>query len=700
MQVLVALAQARPTVVSRDKLVEQCWEGRIVGDDSLNRCILALRHLAEEFDPKPFTIDTVPRIGHRLVENVPEGCSATPQPANTRPWLLVLLLVSLLAAVGLFAWQQRVVEPEPVSIAVLPFRNLSNGDPYFAEGVSEEILNQLAREPAFRVAGRAFAAQLDEASNPREVGRKLGVDYVLEGSVRSGQGRVRINASLVKTGDGMRLWSETYDRKLEDVLAIQTAIGEAVANGLSLRLVHSGIRGTRPINGEAYALYLNARGLLRSQSPQVGSDAVTLLQQAIRLDPNFAPAWSSLAEAMQLKEKANGADALINILPRAQAAARKALQLDPNLAQAHGVLGTLVPAREAGMHLRRAAKLDPRSGEGLIWLSEANYVSGDYAGWLTALRRAHDIDPLWPFPLRALIDVSSVMADRPATEAIVRRGFPDDPMVQQFALGRVAWTYGDYSEAARRWSIVASEPGSRFAPSAQLSLDDLKFMLNLSSTRPSRPPTPRPGRIRWGPSIWMTAPPSPTEWQNRNRSAAAALVNLDENIVAAKLMLNAGRARELAATYDSPTGLLNVRRGEPLSVCLEEAAISAVALRDAGRGDEADALLREADGVLQILFRGSQVPSWLYWEAASVWALQGKTGAAVEALERSLQRGWVHGRRGDLPNLKDEPAVRSLRGDPRFKAVLARYEAHFSRERQETVRDLNLPVRIASSPSA
>ncbi len=190
----------------------------------------------------------------------------------------------------------------------------------------------------------------------------------------------------------------------------------------------------------------------------------------------------------------------------------------------------------------------------------------------------------------------------------------------------------------------------------------------------------------------MTAPPSPVEWRNRNRSAAAALVNLDENIVAAKLMLNAGRARELAATYYSPTGLLNVRQGEPLAVCLEEAAIAALALRNVGRTREADALLRQADEVLRTLYRRGPVPAWLHREAASVWALQGKTGSAVEALERSLRRGWGHGRRGDLPNLEDEPAMRPLRGDRRFQAVLAKYKAHYAREREETARALKLSV--------
>lgn len=151
MQVLVALAKARPSVLSRDRLSELCWEGRAVGDDALNRCILALRHLAQDFSPPPFAIETVPRVGHRLVENGANGTvvgTKVAVPGSLRWRLAAALLAFLLAAAGMFLWQQRNAEPDPASIAVLPFRNLSGADSYFAEGVGEEIMAQLAREPA------------------------------------------------------------------------------------------------------------------------------------------------------------------------------------------------------------------------------------------------------------------------------------------------------------------------------------------------------------------------------------------------------------------------------------------------------------------------------------------------------------------------------------------------------------------------
>ena len=193
--------------------------------------------------------------------------------------------------------------------------------------------------------------------------------------------------------------------------------------------------------------------------------------------------------------------------------------------------------------------------------------------------------------------------------------------------------------------------------------------------------------------VWMTAPPSAAEWQRRNRSSAAELVYRDENVIAAKLMLRAGRARELVATYDSPTGLLGVRRGQPLGSCyLQNSALVALTLRTVGRRDEADAMLRQADAIIQAAYRRGQVPLWFDEDAAGIWALQGKVALAVSALNRALSRGSAHATRTDLPQLADEPALGGLRGNPAFEAVRAKYDAHFARERQEAAHALKNPL--------
>jgi hypothetical protein len=222
-------------------------------------------------------------------------------------------------------------------------------------------------------------------------------------------------------------------------------------------------------------------------------------------------------------------------------------------------------------------------------------------------------------------------------------------------------------------------------------LQDALFTLGLSKAWPSRPPLSSLEHARYPPRLWGSPRLSAADWRTRNRSAAAALIYHDENIVAAKRMLASGRARELIATYDSPTGLLGIKRGAPLGVSyIQSAALVALALRDVGRSDEASALLRQADVLLRSEYRRGPVPTWFDDDAAAVWALQGKSGEAVNALDRSLRRGWVHAGRTDLPSLDEEPVFRALRDDPGFRAMVAKYGAHYAKEREETVRALKI----------
>ena len=694
LQVLIALASVRPSVVSRDRLIEQCWDGRIVGDDALNRCIVALRHLAREFSPEPFAIETVPRGGYSLVERPARNPGGTGIAKTMLAFALVVSLL-MLGTLAYFRFGSERAEAAPASIAVLPFRNLSTGDSYFADGVGEEVLNTLSREPQFRVAGRASSGQFGKDPDVRDVARRLNVDYVLEGSVRSQGGRVRVNADLVRASDRVRLWSGSFDGTLNDIFVIQTAIGDGVATGLRRQLIHSPAKA-RPVNGEAYALYLNARGLLRTENPQSGQDAIPLLREAIRLDPSSARSWAGLADALYLDARTKGNDGLVAALPQAKAAARHALELDPYLAEAHGSLAELLgyETPEAFAHLRRAAALEIRTGEGQMWLSEGLVTSGQFADSIEALRRAHELDPLWPFPLRALIDDLAASGDRAAAEAMIKKAFPDDATVQDFAMARVARMVGDFSEAARRWSVVAKSE-SRWAVPSKLGLQEILFTLSLA--KDVREPSGRAliGGSRFVAAPPITAAPSASEWRKHSGSFEASLVFADENALAAKRMLREGRTRELVATYDGGVGLLRIRKGEsvrPLRV--RDAPIIALALREQGRFAEADDLLRRSDATIRTVYAYGKVPIFFDEDAAGVWATQGKTNLALGALERALGRGWLHVGHTDFPRLEDEPVFRSLRGNPRFEALLNKRAAHFAKERAETARALK--IRLSS----
>jgi hypothetical protein len=169
------------------------------------------------------------------------------------------------------------------------------------------------------------------------------------------------------------------------------------------------------------------------------------------------------------------------------------------------------------------------------------------------------------------------------------------------------------------------------------------------------------------------------------------LVYADQNATDAKLMLNAGRIAELLATYDSPTGLLRIRGGETVGALrIRDAAIVALALRQGGRVADADALLRRSDATISFVYAQGTVPTFFDEDAAGVWAVQGKSDLAINALDRAFRRGWLHMGHTDFPRLQDEPVFQSLRGNPRFEALLARHAAHFAKERAETARLLHI----------
>ena len=680
-QVLVALALARPTVISRERLIDQCWEGRIVGDDSIRRCIVALRHLAKEFSPEPFTIETVSRVGYCLIENGGDPPRERKAPVS-RTALCIAAGLALLVAVLGTAWLHfGRGAAEPASIAVLSFRNLSSGDRYFAEGVGEEILGQLSQEPRFRVAGRVSSSEFGDDPDIAQVADRLHVEYVLEGSVRTQRDRVRVNAALMRASDGMRLWSDTYDAKLDDIFSIQQQIGRSIAGALQRKLLHVPVlSGPLVTTGDAYKLYLTARGLIRTRNRHVTSTAANLLRDAINADPDYAPAWASLAEATSLEDPADPDEGLIELLPKAQEYARHALRLAPNLADAHRTLGTVLidgsPAAQA--EFRRAAALDPNSAENMIALGHAFANEGKFDRELEAYRRAAQLDPLWFRTTGAQGIALAERGRRSEAEAIARTGFRNDIHNQQILLGRIAWILGDYSEAARNWSIVATANSPRWSFRAKEDLQNVIAVLGLAKLPEQRAGMRR--RVR----LSIESPPPLALWQQHNRSAIAADVYKEENRVAAKQMLAAGEARELAAAYDGPVGLLGIRRGERLRVDqLSSVPVVALVIRSVGRTGEANRLLHDAGDALRDVYRHSATPFWFDADAAAIFATEGQNNQALTALERAMARGWMHAGSSDLPDIADEPAFRSLRDEPRFRQVRARLAAQHARERAE-----------------
>lgn len=294
------------------------------------------------------------------------------------------------------------------SIAVLPFADLSpDGDQeYFADGISEELLNVLAKVSGLKVAGRtssfAFKGRNEDL---REIGSVLDVAHILEGSVRSQGSKVRVTAQLIQVSDGFHLWSETYDGDLSDIFAVQDDIANRILLAMkSQRNVEQAptIAPVQRADVTAYGLFLEARDLIFTRDPEGMERALELLNQAIAIDASYAPAYASRAKALVLLSDRPGSYGTLpatDALPRAEADVERAVALDPELADAYAVRGLLNSdtgrADFAITNLRRAIELSPNSLDARNWLALALANDGRLRDVAAQLKTLVDIDPLY-----------------------------------------------------------------------------------------------------------------------------------------------------------------------------------------------------------------------------------------------------------------------------------------------------------------
>ncbi len=410
-ELLVILVQAAGRVLTREQLLQSLWPDTVVEEGSLTSHISMLRKALGNGPKGQDFIETLPKRGYRFVAPMKRVGSGPPDRGVDRAMLVVL-----------------------------PFENFTAGEryDYFSDGLTEEMITELARLSPERLGVIARTSAMQFKSTPKstaQIGNELGASHVLEGSVRRAGERVRITAQLIRVSDQSHLWAESYERGFHDVLEVQAEVSRAVAREIQIKLTpHERQRldpdKTRSINPQAYELYLRGRHYWNRRTEEGIRRSIECFEEALRHDPSLAAAYDGISDAHTMLA-CRGMTPAIESFHKAKAAARQAVRMQPELGEGYASLAhvRLHDWDWVGLEseFRRAVELDPGYAIAHYWYAEylmamgmsrealgrvqhsweldplnsvinasvgmIHYLARDYDGALTALRRGLEIDP-------------------------------------------------------------------------------------------------------------------------------------------------------------------------------------------------------------------------------------------------------------------------------------------------------------------
>ena len=410
-------------------------------------------------------------------EPLPTAAKRTFLAGRKIAWPLVAMAASLvLLASGWFFWTRYSdASAETPTIAVLPFADLSPGrdKAYFAEGVAEEILSVLARDPGLKVIGRSSSRQFqDSSSDLQGIRKSLGVTHVLEGSARTAGNELRMSVRLIDAADGSQVWAEDYQRQLSNVFAVQAEIGRAVAQRLSGSLSRR-VRdaGAQTTAADTYALYLAARAKMRERTAPALNQAMQLAKRVIAADPNYAPGHAIYAELLWLLSDQNyGSAPFDQVWPIARRHALRAIKLAPDQPEGYAALGIGPPPETAISALRKAIALDPSRSELRLWLAAVYLEVARNSEGLREHEAAVEMEPIWAPAVRNLANIHAASGRFDEAERIVRSFESRGGGRAQAALMRsqIAWMRGDLSESVRYTEIARRDQPELLSSSPNL----------------------------------------------------------------------------------------------------------------------------------------------------------------------------------------------------------------------------------------
>lgn len=427
MAVLVYLATRAGEVVTREELERDVWHGRTVGYDALTGCITKLRKILGDDSRNPRYIETISKRGYRLIapvsplqtdavappveipEHAPAGNDLPHRPH--RSWMAAVVAMLALAVVlgimiGTGLDRMAVEERGQPSIAVLPFNNLSNDamQDYFSDGITADITTALSNHSGlFVIAHPSAVRATDQGTDLIGTASALGVRYVLQGSVRRADSRLRVNAQLIDARTGIHLWAERYDRELKDVLDVQDEIAARIVGALEVKLTEEEKRRIArgyTVSVDAYDAFLRGQAAYARYTSEDNLQAQSHYRRAIELEPEFARAYSGLAMTLTADHRFGWNTPADAGLSQARDLARKAVELDGALPQARWVLGHvylyLREYRQAMEETKRAVQLNPNLAESYIVLASGHIFQGDAEAALPLVRKAMRLNPHYP----------------------------------------------------------------------------------------------------------------------------------------------------------------------------------------------------------------------------------------------------------------------------------------------------------------
>lgn len=569
--------------------------------------------------------------------------------------------------------------PPAKSIAVLPFVNMSEdaNNEYFSDGISEEILNALAKVNDLKVAGRtssfAFKGQNQDL---RVIGVALNVSHILEGSVRKAGNRVRVTAQLIKVDDGYHVWSENYDRELDDIFAIQDEISAAILDQLKAHLIGSETVAVARTDSQAYDLYLLAGQRIYERNEASLQMASNLLNEAISIDPNYAPAYAQLGIATMLLSKDNyGSLLTAKAHTDAKILLDRALELDPEQAEAMAGLGlhaqnALLDYDLSNQWLEKALAINPNLTNASVWLAISLSEQGNLQRELEILQQAFARDPLHPPTFnnfgQTLAVVGRVDEARIAL-AELKRFLPSDASLTA-TLGKIEVFAGNWAESDRLLTEAVEREPLNFVDRLWLSavaLNTAQYerVAEMGTNNFKSLALDQLGRTEE--AILLA-----DQWVSEGNNPLFVL----------EILMRHGRFEEAIAFIETRWPSLDALEkafpersgyGAELLVLLAKAYSQA--------GNEArfnDAMRRAGEALDQQVAEGGD--SWVLHSSRAHFAmLGGDHEGALELLTKVVDMGGLP--RIDLRGAHSDFAP--LHGDPRFEAVMARMQQYLNAER-------------------